>query len=228
MSIAFASTSDVIEQAVNAVLNQALQDAEALLLSRLGQVTLAMLSADFHPGLAEHWGRSVLHCPYCHGYEFSGQRLGVLHVSPMSVHQATLIAEWGPTTLYLNGASQPDDESLAQLHTRGVAIEPAPVAAVHGDGAQLSEIELADGRLAKVDALYLGPRTHLNSEIAQQLGCELDEGPNGHIIRTDDQKVTTVPSVYAAGDITRSMHNLTWASADGVMAGLAVHRSLVF
>lgn len=180
------------------------------------------------PGLAERWGKSVLHCPYCHGYEFSGRRLGVLNVSPMSVHQAMLIAEWGPTTLYLNGASEPDDAALAQLQKRGVAIERAPVGALHGEGAELSAIELADGLMSGVDALYLGPRTHLNSEIADQLGCELEEGTFGRIIRTDAQKGTTVPGVYAAGDITRSAHNVTWASADGVMAGMALHRSLVF
>lgn len=84
------------------------------------------------------------------------------------------------------------------------------------------------GRTVDLDALYIGPRTRLNSEIARQLGCELDEGPLGDVIRTDDTKMTTVPGVFAAGDITRSAHNLTWASADGVTAGLAVHRSLVF
>jgi thioredoxin reductase len=180
------------------------------------------------PGLAARWGKSVLHCPYCHGFEFSGQRLGVLNVSPRSIHQAMLIAEWGPTTFYLNGASAPDAVALAQLQKRGVAIEPAPVRALHGEGAQLSAIELADGRTLDVDALYLGPRTRLNSEIAQQLGCELDEGAFGSIIRTDGEKLTTVSGVYAAGDITRSAHNVTWASADGVTAGMAVHRSLVF
>ncbi len=180
------------------------------------------------PGLAERWGGSVLHCPYCHGYEFSGRRLGVLNVSSRSVHQAMLIAEWGSTTLYLNGSSQPDGGSLAELQKRGVAIEPTPVRALHGDGAQLSVIELTDGRTPGIDALYLGPRTRLNSDIAQQLGCELGEGAFGSIIRTDDTKLTTVPGVYAAGDITRDMHNVTWASADGVMAGTAVHRSLVF
>jgi len=179
------------------------------------------------PGLAERWGSSVIHCPYCHGYEFSGQRLGVLNLSPMSLHQAMLIAEWGPTTLYLNGA-EPDEAALAALRERGVAIEPAPVSALHGDGTQLSAIGLADGRRSAVDALYIGPRNRLNSEIAQQLGCELDEGTWGPVIRTDDQRMTTVPGVYAAGDITRSAHNLTFASADGVMAGLALHRSLVF
>lgn len=180
------------------------------------------------PGLAGRWGSSVLHCPYCHGYEFSGQRLGVLNVSPMSIHQAMLIAEWGPTTFYLNGASEPDDASLAKLRTRGVAVEPAPVSALHGDGPLLSAIELGDGRMSGVDALFLGPRTRLNSKIAQQLGCQTDEAPFGLIIRTDSQRMTTVPGVYAAGDITRGAHNATWASADGVTAGVAAHRSLVF
>jgi thioredoxin reductase len=179
------------------------------------------------PGLAERWGSSVLHCPYCHGYEFSGQRLGVLHMSPRSIHQTMLISEWGPTTLYLDGA-EPDDASLAELVKRGVAIERAPVKALHGDGTRLSSIELADGRVAATDALYVGPPTHLNSEIAQQLGCELDDAQFGPIIRTDAEKMTTVPGVYAAGDITRGAHTVTFAAADGVMAGLAVHRSLIF
>jgi thioredoxin reductase len=180
------------------------------------------------PGLAERWGKSVLHCPYCHGFEFAGQRLGVLSVSPMSIQQAMLIAEWGPTTLYLNGTKEPDDASLAELRRRGIVIEPAQVTALHGEGARLNSIELADGRASAVDALYLGPRTRLNSEIAHQLGCDMEEGSYGPVIRTDAQKLTTVTGVYAAGDITRSSHNVTWASADGVTAGLAVHRSLVF
>lgn len=171
----------------------------------------------------------MLHCPYCHGYELSGRRLGVLNVSPMSVHQALLIAEWGPTTFYLNGALEPDHASLAKLRERGIAIEPAPVRALHGEGAELSAIELVDGRTSAVDALYLGPRTRLNSEIAQQLGCALDEGPFGSFVRTDGAKTTTVPGVYAAGDITRPVaHNVALASADGVMAGMALHRSLIF
>jgi thioredoxin reductase len=180
------------------------------------------------PGLAERWGRSVLHCPYCHGFEFSGRRLGVLHVSPMSLHQAMLIAEWGPTTLFLNGASEPDEAALAQLHKRGVAIERSEVVSLQGEGTDLASVELIDGRRSSLDALYLGPRTRLNSDIANGLRCELEEGPYGPIIRTDPQRLTTVPGVFAAGDITRAVHNVTWASADGVTAGLALHRSLIF
>lgn len=180
------------------------------------------------PGLAERWGKSVIHCPYCHGYEFSGQRLGVLHVSPRSIHQALLISEWGPTTFYLDGAAEPDAATLAQLEKRGVAIEPAPVRALHGEGDQLAAVELAGGRMSDLDALYLGPPTRLNSDIAQQLGCELEEGFFGPFLRTDGDKMTTVPGVYAAGDITRAAHNVTWAAADGVTAGTSLHRSLVF
>ncbi|ESJ26802.1 thioredoxin reductase [Cupriavidus sp. HPC(L)] len=180
------------------------------------------------PGLKERWGKSVIHCPYCHGFEFSGQRLGVLSMSPMSVHQAMLIAEWGPTTLYLNGEPQPDDGVLAELQKRGVTIESARIRALHGEGTALSTVELTDGRMTEIDALYIGPRNHPNSHIAQQLGCESHETPFGSIIQTDDLKATTVDGVYAAGDITRGAHSVTWACSDGVMAAVALHRSLVF
>lgn len=180
------------------------------------------------PGLAERWGNSVIHCPYCHGYEFSGQRLGVLATSPLSLHQAMLVAEWGPVTLYLNGQPAPAGDEGKELDKRGIRIEAAPVTALHGNGKALSSIELADGRRQPIDALYVGPRMRLNSDIAERLGCAMDETPAGSFIRTDAMKETTVPGVYAAGDIARGAHSVTWASSDGVMAGVAAHRSLVF
>jgi thioredoxin reductase len=180
------------------------------------------------PGLRVRWGESVLHCPYCHGYEVAGQRLGVLHLSPMSVHQALLISEWGPTTYFLNGAAEPEPAELTSLEARGVVIERAPVSSLQGDGGRLDSVALADGRSVATDALFIGPRNHLNSDIASQLGCAVVDGPFGSFIQTDEWKKTTVEGVFAAGDITRAAHTATWASADGVTAGVAVHRSLVF
>ena len=174
-------------------------------------------------GLAAGWGKTVLHCPYCHGIEFAGEKLGVLRTMPMSGHQAMLIAEWGPTTYFLNGGEAPDAETLAELERRGVAIEPGRVL-----GFEDETITLQDGRRLPLKALYLAPETHFNSDIAEQLGCAIDTGPMGKTVRTDDFKATTVPGVFAAGDITRSAHNVTWAVSDGVMAGTALHRSLVF
>lgn len=180
------------------------------------------------PGLPERWGRSVLHCPYCHGYEFAGRRLGVLAVSPLSAHQAMLIAEWGPTTLYLNGGDMPDEATRTRLKLRGVDIEPAPVVALAGDGGTLTGARLADGRTPTLEVLYLAPRSRLNSPLAERLGCALDEGPFGPMIRTDAAKLTTVAGVYAAGDIARAPHSVSWAAADGVTAGVSVHQSLAF
>jgi thioredoxin reductase len=180
------------------------------------------------PGLAERWGRSVLHCPYCHGFEFSGRRLGVLHTSPHSFQQALLIAEWGPTTYFLDGAAEPDSTALDELRRRGIAVERSPIVALHGTGAHLDALELGDGRAAALDALYLGPRTHLNSDLAVRLGCALEDGTSGPMVRTDALRATSVPGVYAAGDIVRAAHNVTWAAADGVTAGVAAHRALVF
>jgi thioredoxin reductase len=180
------------------------------------------------PGLAERWGKSVLHCPYCHGFEYAGGRLGVLQSTPMSAHQAVLVAEWGPTTLYLNGGEAPDEEAQAKLAKRGIAIEPSRIAALRGENEALSSLLLEDGREAVIDALYIAPRSRLNSPIAKQLGCALDDGPFGLVIRTDEKKLTTMPGVYAAGDIARAPHNASWASADGVTAGVFLHQSLVF
>jgi hypothetical protein len=75
------------------------------------------------PGIAERWGKTVLHCPYCHGFEYGGGRMGVLQTMPMSQHQALLIADWGPTTLYLNGGDTPGADMQAKLTHRGVAIQ---------------------------------------------------------------------------------------------------------
>ena len=180
------------------------------------------------PGLRERWGKSVLHCPYCHGYEFAGRRLGVLHSASFSAHQALLVADWGPTTLYLNGAPAPDADAATQLARRGVAVEPAPIVALSGEEQALSALRLADGREAAVDALFVASRVRFNSALAEQLGCAIDEGPMGPFIRTDDSRQTTVPGVYAAGDIARAMHNATWAAADGVTAGASAHQALVF
>ena len=180
------------------------------------------------PGVAERWGKSVIHCPYCHGYEFSGKKLGVLNLSPMSSHQAMLISEWGPTTFYLNGGKVPDAATLAELEKRGVAIEEKPVAGIRGEGTSISEIELADGRLLQADALFIGPSNRLNSPLAEQLGCTLEDMPLGKAIKTDEMKATSIQGIYAAGDISRGAHSVAWSVADGVSAGVSAHRSLVF
>jgi len=179
------------------------------------------------PGIEERWGRTVLHCPYCHGIEFADRQLGVLYGSPLSAHQALLVAEWGPTTLFMNGAYL-DTASRTKLDERGVTIEATPVRALAGADGGLSAVILGDDREILIDALYISPRSILASSLAEQLGVAIDEGPIGPIIRTDADRMTTYPGIYAAGDIARVPHSVSWAVADGVTAGTAAHRALVF
>ncbi len=179
------------------------------------------------PGLRERWGETVLHCPYCHGIEFADRELGVLYSTPTSIHQALLIAEWGPTTLYLDGASLNNADEL-KLAARGVKVRAARVRALIGNGPALSAIELDEGDAHQLAALYITPRSRLASPLAHQLGVETDNGPLGPIIRTGADKMTSLPGVYAAGDIARAPHSVSWAVADGVTAGTFVHHALVF
>ncbi len=139
-----------------------------------------------------------------------------------------LIAEWGPTTFYLNGRDEPDAATLADLEKRGIKIEPTKVVGLRGAGTSLSEIELADGRMSFAEALYIAPRNRLNSSIAEQFGCVLENMPLGKVIKTDEMKATNVAGIYAAGDVSRGAHSVAWSVSDGVTAGVSAHRSLVF
>jgi thioredoxin reductase len=185
------------------------------------------------PGLRERWGTSVLHCPYCHGYEVAGGRLGVLAVGEPSVHQALLLPDWSAdVTLFTNGSFEPTPAQCDALAARGVRVESRLVTEVVGDGPALGGVRLErrdghdGGEVVGLDALFTASRTRMASPLAEQLGCAFDDGPFGPVIRTDARKETSVPGVYAAGDAARVPHNATWASADGVTAGVYAHQSL--
>ncbi len=178
------------------------------------------------PGLAERWGRTVLHCPYCHGYELGGEPVGVLAGHPKSAHQAALLPDWGPTTFFTQGRYEPDTEQAALLAARGVVIERVPVVALLGETPGLTGVRLEDGRVVRVGGLFVAPRTD-PGPLARQLGCAMDDGFTGPLVRVDAMGQTTIPGVFAAGDAAAMMHNATLASAAGAMAGFGTHQSLV-
>lgn len=177
-------------------------------------------------GMQERWGVTVLHCPYCHGYEVGDRALGVLANHPQSAHQAMLIPDWGPTTYFTQGVFEPDEEETARLVTRGVQIERTPVVEMLGKAPELEAVRLSDGRIVPLEAVFTAPKTRMASPLAEQLGCAFNEGYSGSYLRVDDWKQTTVVGVYAAGDAASPMHNATMASAAGVMAGVGAHQSL--
>jgi thioredoxin reductase len=180
------------------------------------------------PGLAAQWGKTVLHCPYCHGYEVADGPLGVLATGPISLHQAELISDWGDVTLFANGLIEPDAEQVKMLEKRRIRFEPAKVTELEQDGTGGLVVQLDGGRRAKVRGLFTAPRNTMASPIAEQLGCAFNEGLLGPVIAVDDKQQTSVPGVYAAGDAARMMHNIAFAVSGGGMAGIAAHQSLVF
>ena len=179
------------------------------------------------PGLKERWGQTIVHCPYCHGHELKHHAMGVLATSAMSSHQAAMLPDWGVTTLFTQGEFIPDEEELAFLQKRGVTIENTPVKEVLGDAPNIDGVRLADGRVIEIGAMYVGGKTLMASPIAASLGCEIENSDTGESIKTDDFKLTSVEGVYACGDISNQWQNATFASASGVMAGAAVHQSLI-
>jgi thioredoxin reductase len=180
------------------------------------------------PGLEERWGKTVLHCPYCHGYEVADQKLGVIATSPMSIHQAILLPDWGPTIYFTQGKFDPDPEQQAFLERRGVTLVHSPVVSLLGTAPKLEAVRLESGRTMELSALFVAPKTHLTSPLAEQLGCILEQGPMGPVIQVDAFQKTSIPGVFAAGDCAMPMGNVSFASASGTRAGISAHQSLIF
>ena len=174
-------------------------------------------------GLAERWGRTVFHCPYCHGYELGGGPIAAIAEGEGSARQAILLSEWGRVTLFLQDRCELTPEMRADVAARGIAVEPVPVVRVQG----AAEVLLADGRRAAFDGIFVTPRDRPATPLAEALGCRLEPTPCGLQLRTNDKSETTVQGVYACGDLASTPHSIALAVASGSLAGTHVHASLV-
>jgi thioredoxin reductase len=179
-------------------------------------------------GLQERWGKTVLHCPYCHGYEIVGSPIGVIASHPMSAHQAAIISDWGPSIFFTQGKFKPTSEQKKQLFDKQIQIEQSPIVEIVGAPPEIESVRLSDNRLLSISALFITPKIHMASSLAEQLGCEFIDGPLGPYLQVDDWNQTSVQGVFAAGDVVQPLHNATLASAAGVIAGAGAHQSLIF
>jgi thioredoxin reductase len=178
------------------------------------------------PGFAECWGKSVIHCPFCHGYEVADQPTGIWANGDDASHLVQLLLNWSrDLTLFTNGPATFGDDVHQLLRTHNVPLEETPVAELLHQDSQLEALRLTDGCTLPLPVLYARVPARQASTLGQQLGCELTEQ---QFLRVDAMQRTTVPGVFAAGDCCNPMAQLAQAIAAGNLAGAMLSRELIF
>ncbi len=177
------------------------------------------------PGFAECWGISVLHCPYCHGYEVHSQPLGILANGEMAYDLATLIQHWSSQlTLYTNGPSMLTDEQRVTLEQLHIPIIETPVAAIEHEAGQLTALLFTDGTRVHPKAIFARVPFRHHTDLADQLGCTMTK--NG-LIQASEFGETNVPGLFAAGDVTNPFRQVALAVANGAKAAAWINRELI-
>lgn len=180
------------------------------------------------PGLAERWGSSVLHCPYCHGWEVRHRRLGVLASGPMALHQAELLRQWSDQLTFFSAAAEPlEDQARRRLQARGIVVEPAPVTAAYGEGATLSEVEVEDGRRIAVEALFTAGEPVPHEDYLAGLALERTDNPLGSFLAVDQAGLTSHGRVWAVGNLVSPAANVPMSISAGTMAGAMANMVLI-
>ncbi|MFI6498966.1 NAD(P)/FAD-dependent oxidoreductase [Nonomuraea typhae] len=158
-------------------------------------------------GLAEHWGRSAFLCPYCDGWEARDQAMGTLITDAESLHFADRLLRWsGDLSAFRHGAFAIPGEQRDRLRAAGLTVYDSPVARVRGVEGRMKEVVLADGTVVACSALFVHPETEQRSGLARELGCTVLEDDS---VEIDFANATSVPGVYAAGDMARTAYQPT-------------------
>jgi len=179
-------------------------------------------------GLAERWGRDVLHCPYCHGWEVRDRAFGVIAGAAMPAHQALMVSHWSPdVTLFLNGA-EVTEEDARLLAAAGVTTVEGAVEAVVTEDDRLTGVRLADGRTVGREVVFAAAtRLVTRDGVLRRLGAELYETPFGSFVKVDDTGRTSVPGVWAAGNVTGPTEQVVNAAGAGYRAGTVINAELL-
>ncbi|WP_203823323.1 bifunctional NAD(P)/FAD-dependent oxidoreductase/class I SAM-dependent methyltransferase [Actinoplanes palleronii] len=185
------------------------------------------------PGLAERWGRDVAHCPYCHGWELRGKRIGVLVAGPISMHGAQLWRQLSDDVLYLlDGGPAPEPEQAEQLAARSIPVVGEQVEAVEVTDDRITGVRLAGGRVIPLEAIAVAPRFVARSAFLESLGLKAEPlEMNGHVmglrIPAEETGATTVPGVWVAGNVTNLGATVAVAAAAGQTAGAMINMDLI-
>lgn len=183
------------------------------------------------PGIEQRWGRDVLHCPYCHGWEVRDQPVGILATGPMAAHSAQLFRQLTPdVTLFQHTAPDLPADAAERLTARGITVVPGKVVGLRVEDDALTGVTLADGTTVPLRALVVAPR--LTPNVPAAFGLTTTEQRFGDVVigeyvPTDPTGATDVPGIWAAGNVTNLMAQVGGAAAAGTMAGAAINGDLI-
>jgi thioredoxin reductase len=177
------------------------------------------------PGFADCWGKSVLHCPYCHGYEVRNTRTGILGNGDYAVEFGSLISNWThELVIFTNGPATLSADQKSTLDRHHIPVIEHRIQAFQHDQGYLKSILFENGYSTMVSAIYARPEFKQHTNLPAQLGCELT--PEGYI-KIDSSHRTTVPGVYACGDNVTRLRTVSNAVAMGTVAGMMANKDLV-
>ncbi len=182
------------------------------------------------PGLRARWGRDVVHCPYCHGWEVRDQAIGVLVSGPLSVHQALLFRQWSAdVTFFSHTMPPPTGEEAEQLAARGISVVDGEVASLEIVDDRLVGLRLSDGTVVSREALAVSSRMAARDGFLAALGLRPVEHPRGigEYIPTDATGCTEVAGVWVAGNVTDPTAQVDTAAAAGAAAAAQINADLI-
>ncbi len=185
------------------------------------------------PGVRELWGRDVLHCPYCHGWEVRDQPIGVLSTGPFAAHQALMWRQWSADlTLFLHTGPEPTPQEREELTARGIRAVTGEVAGLELAEGRLHGVRLTTGEVVTCTALVVSPRFTARSGVLSSLGLQsVEQELNGRVygsaVSADAFGATDVPGVWVAGNVTDLRAQVITAAAAGLGAGAAINADLI-
>jgi thioredoxin reductase len=181
------------------------------------------------PGLRERWGRDVLHCPYCHGWEVRDQRIGVLANGPRSVHQALLFRQLSDDVTYFTNGMSLTDEEAEQLDARNIAVVETAIGSLSVHDDHLRGVRLDDGTEIDLDAFAVMPRMVARAKFLSSVGLRVVPHPSGtgDHVPVDATGRTSVPGIWAAGNVTDIAAQVGASAAAGAFAAQQINADLV-
>ncbi|HEJ9147748.1 TPA: NAD(P)/FAD-dependent oxidoreductase [Serratia marcescens] len=180
------------------------------------------------PGFAEGWGTSVIPCPYCDGFEVADQHWGLVWSGAQSMNQVRLFHDWTDRLTVFSNGHDISPDIRTELAARQVPLVDGRIAEIARHGSQIATIKIDTGTDAAVDILFAHPLTRPSTRFHDALGLATLNTPTGIVLKTDERHETSMPGIYAAGDLANAgIPSVTTATWQGAMAGIFAQQSML-